>query len=164
LEAGADDYITKPFDADVLEARVHGVLALRQRLRRALRRQLRGDGEATGSPSLVADGPSEPRSSFEQEARSIIREHLTESSFDVDALAAAMAVSRTTLYRRANEADAPSPAALIRQVRMEQAAHLLRTGAGTVTEVAYAVGFDSLSSFSHQFRDHFDAPPSTYVA
>jgi len=164
LKAGADDYITKPFDADVLTARVHGVLALRQRLRRALRRQLRGDGEATGSPSLVANGPSEPRSSFEQEARSVIREHLTESSFDVDALAAAMAVSRTTLYRRANEADAPSPAALIQQVRMEQAAHLLRTGAGTVTEVAYAVGFESLSSFSHQFRDHFDVPPSTYVA
>jgi AraC-like DNA-binding protein len=96
--------------------------------------------------------------------RAAIARHLPNPDFDPDALADALAVSRSTLYRRARRADAPSPAHLIRTMRLERGAELLAEGAGTVSEVAYAVGFNSLAHFSRKFTNHFDQAPTEYVA
>lgn len=162
LADGASDYITKPFDPDVLQMRVHGIMQWMQRLKRRLRAATQ-DTPATPhdkAPAPPAEPDTPPMSDFEREARAIIRERLTEPDFDVDELAEAMAISRSTLYRRARTHDAPSPAALVREVRMHTAHELLEAHEGTVTEVAYAVGYESLSSFSDQFRSHFGYPPS----
>lgn len=166
LADGASDYITKPFDPDVLQMRVHGVMQWMQRLKRRLRAAPRSadanttDTEADSASSDATPTPDEAMSEFEREARAIVRDNLTEPGFDVDDLAAAMAISRSTLYRRARTHEAPSPAALVRDVRMSTAHTLLEANEGTVTEVAYAVGYESLSSFSDQFRSHFGYPPS----
>ncbi|MES3630168.1 MAG: helix-turn-helix transcriptional regulator, partial [Longimonas sp.] len=100
------------------------------------------------------------RSEFEQNARAIIESNITDIDFDVDDLAEEMMMSRSTLYRRARTNKAPSPASLIREVRMKRAHDLLATGEGSVTEVAYAIGYESLASFSGQFSAHFGYPPS----
>ncbi len=192
LEAGADDYVTKPFDADVLRARVAGMIEVRQRLRRRIRAELRrrsGDGQAgkraeegapesdgpvadraggdqtadTAPPRLVVPSASEEEPDFVREVRSAIEEHLADPDLSVEELASAVAVSRSTLYRRLKEHVDQTPSQFIRQVRIEHGARLLREGEGTVSEVAYAVGFESLSYFSNQFREHKGQSPSAYV-
>lgn len=165
LSDGAYDYITKPFEPAVLQMRVRGMMQWMQRLKRRLRAAqgaMHTQKEATNSDKVPE--PDTTLSEFEREARAIIQAHLTEPGFDVDDLAEEMAVSRSTLYRRARENDALSPAALVRNVRMSTAHELLQTNEGTVTEVAYAVGYESLSSFSDQFRSHFGYSPSQVPA
>jgi len=157
LSAGATDYVVKPFDPEVLEMRVRGTLAYQERLRRRLLDEI-DDADAPNEPAPDDLAP------FEREMRSLAAQHLPDPDFGVSDLADALAVSRSTLYRRAREADAPSPAELLRTMRLTRGAELLRDGAGTVSEVAYAVGYNSLSHFSTQFADHFGQPPTAYVA
>ena len=158
LSAGATDYVVKPFDPEVLEMRVRGTLAYQERLRRRLLDEIE---ETDTDPDAE---PRSDRSAFEREMRSVAAQHLPDPDFGVSELADALAVSRSTLYRRARDADAPTPAEVLRTMRLERGAELLRDEAGTVSEVAYAVGYRSLSHFSTQFADHFGQPPTAYGA
>jgi len=152
LGTGADDYVTKPFEAEVLRARVAGLIASRQHLR------ARFSGER---PVLEAATPA--RSPFEQRLREIVETHLGEPEFNPEVLADEAALSYKQLYRRLREEQDETPSQFIRRVRVERAAQLLAERAGTVSEVAYAVGFNSLSYFNRSFREHFDCAPSAYA-
>ena len=79
------------------------------------------------------------------------------------ALAGEMALSRSWLYRKVREEFGVSPNQLIQRIRLERAAQLLKEQAGNISEVAYAVGFNSLSYFNRCFRAHFDVAPSAYL-
>jgi AraC-type DNA-binding domain-containing proteins len=157
LRIGADDYVTKPFDADVLRQRVGGVLTLQQRLRRRLEEELR---EETGDTAGEATPDEEQRPEIERRARTAVREHLTDTGFGVEALAGEVAMSRSTLYRKLKAEADTTPSALITQVRIEHAKELLRDGQ-PVTQVAYAVGYERLSTFSSVFSERVGEPPST---
>jgi signal transduction histidine kinase/DNA-binding response OmpR family regulator/ligand-binding sensor domain-containing protein len=153
LRVGADDYVTKPFDANVLRQRVGGVLTLQERLRRRLRDELQAE-----------EGSSEPdRGPVETRAREAVRDHLTDPDFGVSDLAEAMAMSRSTLYRKLKEEAGLTPSTLMREVRLAKARTLLRDGE-PATQVAYAVGYTSLSSFSQTFKSEVGVTPSTYAA
>ena len=160
LQVGADDYITKPFDANVLRQRVGGVIVLQERLRERLRAEAALPSDEPPAETAATDA----RSEVEREARRVIREHLAEPDFDASTLASELAMSRSSLYRAFNDDTDTTPSALITEVRMERAKALLRDGEGTVTQVAYAVGFDQLSSFSRAFRDYAGHPPSAVAA
>jgi AraC-like DNA-binding protein len=67
------------------------------------------------------------------------------------------------LYRALRDEMATTPTHFIRRVRVERASELLRSGAGSVTEVAYAVGFESLSYFNRVFHERFSVPPSAHL-
>ncbi|GAB5519168.1 MAG: hypothetical protein RhofKO_14190 [Rhodothermales bacterium] len=165
LGLGADDYLTKPFSTEALRLRVRNRIARQQRLRAKL---LRTSPPATSStPASSGDGaavPDENGTAFLEQVRAIIREHLAEEGFGVEALAEAMAMERTTLYRRVNDAAGYAPTIVMREVRLDEAARLLREQAGTVSEVAYAVGFQSTSYFGRRFKEQFGATPSQYAA
>jgi transcriptional regulator GlxA family with amidase domain len=68
------------------------------------------------------------------------------------------------MYRALRDELAVSPSRFIRTVRVECAAELLQRGVGSVTEIAYSVGFDSLSHFSRSFAERFDAAPSAFLS
>jgi signal transduction histidine kinase/DNA-binding response OmpR family regulator len=175
LQAGADDYVTKPFDADVLRARVAGLIETRKRLRWRIREELqrrRGDGMQGASedsaptaapPRLVVPTGTAEEPEFVQAVRAAVEERLADPDLTVEQVAGAVATSRSTLYRRLKEHTGQTPSQFIRQVRIEHGARLLREEEGTVSEVAYAVGFNSLSYFSRQFREHLGQSPSEYV-
>ncbi len=152
LRVGSDDYVTKPFDANVLRQRVGRVFTLQERLRRRLRVELKKDD---------CDEPD--RGPVEKQAREAVREHLTDPDFGVSDLADVMAMSRSTLYRKLKEEASITPSALMREVRLTQARVLLRDGE-PATQVAYAVGYTSLSSFSQTFKSEVGVTPSTYAA
>jgi AraC-like DNA-binding protein len=118
----------------------------------------------------VPDGPADGRattlhaSPFADALRAAFAPHLADAEFNPDALATAAGLSYAQLYRRLREEHDVSPSRFLRTVRVEHAVGLLQDGAGSVTEVAYAVGFNSLSYFHRAFRERYGVAPSEWVA
>ncbi|HKP30399.1 MAG TPA: ATP-binding protein, partial [Gemmatimonadales bacterium] len=160
FERGADDYLTKPFEMRELEARVDNLIALRRRLRERYQR------EATETSSIVFRGQPTGLTPDDQALVSRIREaieaNLTNPDFGVAELAKAVFLDRSHLFRRSRELLDTAPSDLLRRARLERAARLLETGAGTVAEVAYAVGFNKVSHFCHLFQAAYGATPAAW--
>jgi DNA-binding response OmpR family regulator len=153
LQAGANDYLAKPFDASELLARVSALLAHAMRLRRHA--QFHGT-EDTGQNALPQSADERWQIRLEQ----CIGQHLGDTAFDVEQLAAQMHADRSTLFRRCKELLGQGPSDLIREARLRAAHRMFEQDAGSVTEVAYACGFENLSSFARSFKARFGIPPS----
>jgi CheY-like chemotaxis protein len=169
LRTGADDYVTKPFSAAVLRARVDNLIAGRRHLRDRFRTDPPSALAAAlavaadplgGAPRAPADAPG---AAVEQRLRAVVAAHLADGAFNPEALAREAGLSYKQLYRALHDALETTPSRFIRTVRVEHAARLLGAGAGSVTEVAYAVGFNSLSYFNRAFRERYGAAPSAYL-
>jgi signal transduction histidine kinase/ligand-binding sensor domain-containing protein/CheY-like chemotaxis protein/AraC-like DNA-binding protein len=176
FEAGAEDYVLKPFRVEELRARIAAVLASRRRLRESLLAGVEA-GDAATAP-LDAEAGSEPRAAaspkagsrppvsadrrFLDRVRAAIDAGFPDESFSVPELAAAVGMSRSHLFRRLKDLGVSSPSDMIREARLARAAELLRARAGNVGEIAYGVGFRSLAHFSRAFRERFGVPPSRY--
>ena len=160
LTEGADDYLVKPFDMQELLLRVQNQIAARQRLRERL--QAEGAAAARTLQPGMPDVVSMEEALLEQ-VRSAVEAHLGDRAFGVEVLASSLGMSRAHLHRKLRDLTGQTPSALIHTMRLERAGQLLAARAGTVTEVAYAVGFSSLSHFSKTFKDHFGVLPSAYA-
>jgi signal transduction histidine kinase/DNA-binding response OmpR family regulator len=154
LETGADAYVIKPFDPEVLEAQVANLLVQRRRLRERFR---------SGQEALPAPEPA-AISGLEQRLRPVVEAHLTDPEFGPNEFAAAASLTYNQLYYALHEQLQTTPSRFVRSVRVECAAVLLKQGAGSVTEVAYSVGFESLSYFNRAFRERFGTSPTGYIA
>jgi AraC-like DNA-binding protein len=156
LDAGADDYLTKPFRPDELKTRIRNLIAQRMRLRERVQRE--------GGTPRAPSSQEEPTPPFLKAVTAAIHEHLGDDDLTVSRLAEAVGASRSKLYRKLGEVTEVSPGDLIWQVRLDEARRLLREGAGNVSEVAYGVGFKSVSHFTNRFRNRFGEPPSAVAA
>jgi len=155
LELGADDYILKPFDARELLARVKNLIELRKKLREKYRQQV------IMKPGDVSVASTDQR--FLVKLNAAIEEHLGEAEYDTEELAHDMCMSRMQLNRKLHSLTGHSTHELVREFRLERAAELLGKHAGNVSEVAYEVGFNSLSHFARVFRERFGVAPSDYM-
>ena len=93
----------------------------------------------------------------------VIEANLSEAPFGVDALAEAVGMSPRQLLRKLKALTDERPNALLRRIRLERAASLLRQEAMTVKEVVHAVGFQSLPYFAKAFREAYGVAPSAYA-
>jgi len=166
-----DDYLTKPFDVAELRARIGNLIAVRTRLRERFRQEgsasTSGKALAPGRLPTAEDPPgSEAVTSaddaFLEQVREAVETHLGDETFSVERLAEAVGVSRGHLHRQLKSLAGETPSDLIRATRLERGAFLLAGRAGTVSEVAYAVGFKSVSYFSDCFVRAFGCRPSAY--
>ena len=181
LEGGADDYVTKPFEVSELLARIARMLQSRRRLREHLARAAAeaavygpalGDGPRAGGPAAPAPaaGPSTTLTAataivdtaFMRRIREVIASRMGEEDFGVEQLAESMGMGRTLLFQRTREVITRTPMELLMERRLERAAELLAAGEGNVGEVAYAVGFRSVSHFTNRFRERFRVTPSAW--
>lgn len=155
LGAGADDYLAKPFSPAELRARVDNFVATRRQMRE------RYSDELVVGPSQIVVSSAE--GAFLERLHEIAEAHLGDAGFGVDRLAEEVGLSRRQLGRRLREALDMSPGAFLRELRLGRAAQLLNQASGTVSEVAYAVGYRDPEHFSKQFRKHYGVVPSAYA-
>jgi signal transduction histidine kinase/DNA-binding response OmpR family regulator len=147
--SGADDYLIKPFDTSELVMRVN-ILIKNSRAIARRKTQMTKDLEATTNNN----------NSFEDNLKKHIFAHLHEIDFNIDILSQLMFMSKETLRRKCRTSLEISPSAHIQEVRLQQARLLLEQDKMNVSEVAYAVGFDSLSNFSRSFKKYYGLTPS----
>jgi len=155
LQTGADDYIMKPFDVKELQVRVKNLIEQRKKLRE------RFNKEATiptqkGKYSQIDE-------EFLKKTMDVIKKHISEPEFNLDDFGKETGMSRTQLHRKVRALTNYSPHNFIRFIRLKHAAELLSKGAGNITEIAYDVGFSSLSHFAKAFKEQFGKTPSKYI-
>ena len=155
LAAGADDYLAKPFSPAELGARVDNFVSARREMR------ARYSDELVMGPSQIAVSSAE--AAFLERVRDTVEANLGDDVFGVDRLAETVGLSRRQLGRRLREALDTSPGVYLREMRLARAAQLLEQRAGTVAEVAYAVGYRDAEHFSKQFRKAYGTTPSAYA-
>lgn len=154
---GADDYVRKPFNPEVLLAKVAHLLDMRRRLKQIYTRTL------LHASSVSAEKPEGTESEFMQQVLSCIEGHASNPEFNVKVLAGELHMSQATLYRKLKQHTDLSAVELIRHIRMTQAAFLLMETSLPVTEVAERVGFNDLPTFRKHFTDMFGVSPSKYA-
>ena len=151
----ADDYITKPFHADLLISRIGNLIGQRECMRQAFRT------EVNLEPSAVTATPMDAK--FIRSCIENIEEHISEPEYGVDELSLNIGYSRPQLYRKIKSITGMTAIQFLRSTRLKRAAQLLSSGSGmTVTEVMYAVGFNNLSYFSKIFFAEFGRLPKDF--
>jgi DNA-binding response OmpR family regulator len=155
LLVGADDYIVKPFDMRELEVRVENLIASRRKLRERFS-GLQADIKTIHDSTSAADR------AFVERLKAAVEASVSDPDFGVGELANAVFLDRSHLFRRTKELLNETPSDLLRRVRLERSASLLKESEGGVAEIAYACGFNSVSQFCRSFRVAYDATPSEY--
>ncbi len=154
LETGVDAYLTKPFSPRELLVRVHNLIAMRQTLRERFRTA------TIVKPAMVSEVPLDQ--SFLEKALAFVEVHMEDDELNGDLLANEMNMSLSQLNRKLRALIDQPAGKLIRSLRLQRAADLLKQQAGTVAEIAYRLGFGSQAHFSKMFHKHFGQSPSEY--
>lgn len=176
LEGGADDYISKPFDPAELLLRLRNLLLAQTRLAARLASAAK-EGTGAATPGRTAGLPDDltaalqptplslpsPDAAFSNRVRELLDRESQRPSFNVEALAAKLTMSRTHLHRRIQDLFGVAPSELLMRFRLERAAKMLAGRAGTVGQIAYAVGFSDLSHFVKRFRERYGQTPAAYA-
>lgn len=155
LKTGADDYLTKPFDATELLARVENLIESRRRLRERWKQTV------ILNPSEIATTPIDQ--AFLEKALAVAEKNLEDEEFSIEEFAAQVGMSRSQLHRKLHALTNQSASLFLRSVRLQRAAQLLKQHAGTVAEIAYQVGFSSQAYFTRCFKEQFGCSPKEYV-
>ena len=156
-ELGADNYIPKPFETNILLLTIENTITTRQALRRNLMITLeRGHIDET---KLVTN---ELDKAFIDEVIGIINKNITDSQFAINDLCQEVAMSRTSFYNKMKIITNQSPNEFIRLVRLNHAGKLLKEGYDSITEVASLSGFGDVKYFSTTFKKHFGISPKQY--
>ena len=152
-DCGADDYIVKPFDTDLLLRKVKNMIATAGNARRQF---------SFTDIERSTTKYSEFDKKFLKGCLSIVKDNLDNSRFTVEVLAEKMNVHRRTLLRKFNALTDKTPADLIRHTRMTKAAELLKDKKYRVNEVALMVGYEDTNRFSQAFKQYHGVSPSGY--
>lgn len=155
MNSGADDYIKKPFDKDILVARVKSILKRRNVL------QSYFYNEVTLGPGKFK--VSAEYKDFLQKCMQIIEEHLFEDNFSIKVLAAEIGMSHSNLYKKIKAVSGQSVNSFIRFIRLKKAAEMLISTEYNVNETANMVGFNNIKYFRVQFFKQFGVNPSDYI-
>lgn len=122
------------------------------------------EAAAPASSAVATPAPKSAGSAFAAKLQTRLESPAQEESFDVDALARRLSLSRSQLHRRVREELGQTPSELIIQFRLARAAALLTSQQGNMAEVAYAVGFRNVSHFVKRFRAQHGQTPAAYAA
>ncbi|MCS3799687.1 two-component regulator propeller domain-containing protein [Niastella sp. OAS944] len=156
LETGAADYITKPFNFEILVSKIKNLLRQQQSLKQAFTKQV-----AVKTTDIKVEDPNQR---FVQEALAIVERNISNADFSVEELSRALLLSRAAVYKRLFVLTGKTPIEFIRQLRLQRAAQLLEKSNMTVAEVAYETGFNNPKYFSKYFKAEYGKLPSAFQA
>ncbi len=152
LNRGADAYLTKPFDEKELLIRVKNLIAARQKIWEQFKASDLGM-----LPDLEIQSVDDQ---FLQQVSKTIKQNIDNEAFSVQDLAREVGFSRSQLHRKLKALIGKSAVQLIIEVRLHRAKLMLENKAGTVSEIAYSVGYSNMSHFSRSFKELFGVLPS----
>lgn len=155
LDLGADDYLTKPFHVQEIRSRINNLIKQREALR------------AKFEMKVVDLKPTELKVKhgdevFVDKIKTIVEEYHTESRFDLEEFSSAMNMTQDQLRRKLKAVTGLTPIEFIRKYRLQKAAQMIRKKSGTVSEIAFRVGFESPSYFTRVFQEEFGVKPSEF--
>lgn len=153
---GADDYMMKPFNSEILKVRVENLITQRERLKQIYTKSLM----LKQVPASEEEGEAED--AFLTKVIGIIEANLSNETFNVSMLAEMLNLSQTTLYRKMKQRCDLSVIEVIRSIRMSKAATLVIENKCSIQEIAERVGFNDLTTFRQHFTKQFGVPPSKY--
>lgn len=182
LEYGADDYITKPFSATYLQARVENLLMQRKKLQNFYRDSLthvtvsetpvaQGEtlaGHASAEPvSSAAEEPAMPEMSpndrkFMDKLVDLMEQNMDNGELVVDDLVRELAVSRSVFFKKLKTLTGLAPIEFIKEMRIKRAAQLIETGEFNMTQISYMVGINDPRYFSKCFKAQVGMTPTEY--
>jgi len=155
FECGADAYIPKPFNEELLLIRVHRLIKNREKIKMYFQQNLTfGDRK-----ELI----TETDKSFVEKFRSIVEDNLIETDLSVDEVGQRLGLSRVQLYRKIKSLTNYAPNELIRIIRLKAAEQDILNTDKTLSEIAYDTGFSSPSYFTKCFKEYFQESPTEYI-
>lgn len=152
LETGASDYITKPFNFEILLSKIKNLLAEQQRFRKTFQKQVQV------SPASISVGSPDER--FIQEALDAVEKNMSNDKFSVEELSHELHLSRVALYKKLLALTGKTPIEFIRSIRLKRSVQLLQQTELTIAEVAYQVGFNNPKYFTKYFKEEYGMLPS----
>jgi signal transduction histidine kinase/ligand-binding sensor domain-containing protein/DNA-binding response OmpR family regulator len=155
LKTGANDYITKPFNLEVLNAKIRNLLDLNTSLKNTYSKQV-----SVNAPQVEIESDNEK---LLKNIRNYIDENLTNPQLSVEELSKHIGMSRSSLYSKLLEVTGQTPVEYIRTIKLEKAAILLEKSDMNITQVGYSVGFTTPTYFGKSFKAKFGMLPSEYV-
>ncbi|MCE8709923.1 response regulator [Bacteroides fragilis] len=153
--SGADDYMMKPFNPEVLKAKVENLILQRERLKRIYTKALMLKRES------VED--EEADDEFIQKLIHVVEKNLSNENFNVKMLAEQLHMSQPTLYRKVKQRSELSVVDMIRSVRVSKAASLIMENRYSIQEISEKVGFSDARTLRKHFTEQFGVPPSKYM-
>jgi signal transduction histidine kinase/DNA-binding response OmpR family regulator/streptogramin lyase len=156
VEGGADDYITKPFDKDILVARVSSLLKSRTTLQRYFYNEITLNNK---NDLKISSEYKE----FLEKCMAFVENHLDDETLNVKSLSAEMGMSHSSLLRKVKSVSGLSISAFIRSIRLRKAAELLINTNNNTSETAFQVGINDVKYFREQFSKVFGMKPSEYI-
>ncbi len=159
MHAGVDDYITKPFSAAYLEARVNNIFTQRNTLQEKYRQDIFG----TKSDNYkLPDNIQSQDSAFLNKIMEFMEENISNSELTVEMLVSAAGMGRTVFFNKLKGILGISPIEFIKETRIKRAAQLLETGKFNVSEVSFQIGMNDARYFSKCFKQKYGVTPSEY--
>ena len=155
LNVGADDYITKPFNMEVLKLRINKIIEMN------VKRQEIFNQEIKIEPSRITITPLDRQ--LVEKAIQIVEDNISETEFSVEELASSLNISRSYFYKKMIKITGKKPIEFIRTIRMKRAQQLLTESQMQVSEIAYTLGYNSPKVFSKHFKDEFNISPSEFI-
>ena len=153
IEAGADDYITKPFDVEILRSKINSLMKKRDDMKRYFSNS---SAASHNEENTLSTNP------FMDAVVKNIEKHLDDSTFASKVLADSLNMSLPTLYRKIKQYSDLSILELTRNIRLKKAAELLASQQYSVQEVAEMVGFNDTATFRKRFTEQYGVTPSQY--
>lgn len=154
IEAGADDYITKPFDVEILRSKINSLMKKRDDMKRYF--------SNSSAASHNEENTLSTTNPFMDAVVKNIEKHLDDSTFEAKVLADSLNMSLPTLYRKIKQYSDLSILELTRNIRLKKAAELLASQQYSVQEVAEMVGFNDTATFRKRFTEQYGVTPSQY--
>jgi YesN/AraC family two-component response regulator len=154
LEIGADDYLTKPFDIKELQVRIKNLINIRKKLQEKFKRMENQFPFVTGLKLNSLD------EKFIVKVNEVIEKHLSEEEFSIEEFGKEVGMSRSQFHRKFTAITGKSASLYLRSMRLSSAKKMIEGKTGNISEIAYSVGFSSLSYFSKCFKEEFGHSPS----
>ncbi|WP_041738863.1 hybrid sensor histidine kinase/response regulator transcription factor [Echinicola vietnamensis] len=155
LDSGANHYITKPFNVDLLLLRIRNLLEERSLLQERFKKRI---GVITSEVKLESLDDR-----LIQKAVKVVEDNIDNPELSVEMLSSELAMSRVHLYKKLTSLTGKKPLEFIRMIRLERACQLLGESQLTVAEVAYEVGYNNAKYFTKHFKAEYQVIPSVYA-